>query len=314
VRYRQLGQSGLTVSAVGLGCNNFGRRLDASGTRAVVDAAIEASVTFLDTADSYGEGDSERFLGEALKGRRHQVTIATKFGNKHRARPEVALGSRQHIRRAVEASLQRLQTDYIDLYQFHFPDPRTPIDETLTAMDELVREGKVRYLGSCNFDGWQVVEADWIARGQRSARFISAQNKYNLLDRSAEMELAPACLRYGIGIIPFSPLANGLLTGKYRRNEPPAAGTRLATMKREPLTDQVFDAVDALTAYARERGVGLLDVAIGGLAARAGVASVIAGATSADQVLANAKAGDWTPSLPDLEALEQTLNRKETPD
>jgi aryl-alcohol dehydrogenase-like predicted oxidoreductase len=308
VRYRQLGQSGLTVSVVGLGCNNFGRRLDAAQTRQVVDAAVEAGITFFDTADSYGDdGASESYLGEALQGRRHSVSIATKFGNKHRARPEIAWGSRQNIRRAIEDSLRRLRTDYVDLYQLHFPDPRTPIDETLTAMDELVREGKVRYLGGCNFDAWQVVEADWIARGQRSARLISAQNRYHLLDRTVERELTPACLRYGVGLIPYSPLADGLLTGKYRRGEAPPPGTRLAGRGAPAGSDRAFDALDALSAYARERGRNLLEVAIGGLAARPTVGSVIAGATSAEQARANAAAGEWTPSTEDLEALERIL-------
>ena len=306
MRYRQLGQSGLTVSVVGIGCNNFGRRLDSAQTRQVVDAAIEAGITFFDTADSYGDdGASESYLGEALQGRRHSVSIATKFGNKHRARPEIAWGSRQNVRRAIEDSLRRLRTDYLDLYQLHFPDPRTPIDETLTAMDELVREGKVRYIGGCNFDAWQVVEADWIARGQRSARLISAQNRYHLLDRTVERELTPACLRYGVGLIPYSPLADGVLTGKYRRGETPPPGTRLAG--RAVPNERMFDAIDALSAYARERGRSLLDVAIGGLAARPAVGSVIAGATSAEQARANASAGDWTPSPEDLEALEHIL-------
>jgi aryl-alcohol dehydrogenase-like predicted oxidoreductase len=297
----------LTVSVVGLGCNNFGRRVDAAGTRAVLDEAIEAGITFLDTADSYGETDSETFMGEALKGKRHQVRLATKFANNHRAEPSFAMGSRQHVRQAVEASLKRLQTDYIDLYQFHFPDPRTPIDETLTAMDELVREGKVRYIGCCNFTAWQVVEADWIARGQHTARFISAQNQYNLLRRDVEAELAPACVRYGIGLIPYSPLANGLLTGKYKRGEPPAPGTRLATRKIG-VPDAQFDRVEALTAYANERGISLLDVAISGLAARPAVASVIAGATTPEQVRANAAAGDWVPSGEDMDALDKVLS------
>ncbi|HEX6511380.1 MAG TPA: aldo/keto reductase [Chloroflexota bacterium] len=307
MRYRQLGRSGLTVSVVGLGCNNFGQRLDAAATKAVVEAAVEAGITFFDTADSYGETNSEVFLGQALQGRRQQVSIATKFGNRHRARPEVALGSRQHLRWAVEDSLRRLQTDYIDLYQLHFPDPRTPIEETLAAMDELVREGKVRYIGACNMAAWQTVEAEWVARQRHSERFISAQNRYNLLDRSVEQELGPACVEYGIGIIPFSPLANGLLTGKYRRGEPPPAGTRLATMRRQPLTDDAFDAVDALAAYARDRGVSLLDVAIGGLAARPAVGSAIAGATSPEQARANAAAGDWEPAAADQAALEKVL-------
>jgi aryl-alcohol dehydrogenase-like predicted oxidoreductase len=312
MRYRQLGRSGLTVSVVGLGCNNFGRRVDLAGTRAVVDAALEVGVTLFDTADIYGtdrDGGSERLLGEALAGRRDDVVIATKFGSDMAGSngPDWGVrGSRRYIRRAVEASLRRLQTDYIDLYQMHEPDPRTPIAETLAALDELVGEGKVRYLGSSNFAGWQVAEAEWTARTVGTERFIGAQNNYNLLEREAEAELVPACEGYGVGLLPFFPLANGLLTGKYRRGEPAPAGTRL-TGKPELLAERNFDRVEALEKYADERGISLLSVAVGGLAAQPAVASVIAGATRPEQVRANVTAGEWAPDSADLAGLDQVV-------
>ena len=218
MRYRRLGDSGLAVSVVGLGCNNFGRRLDVEATRRVVDAALDAGVTFFDTADVYGE--SETFLGEVLAGRRDQVVLATKFGLPLRGAlgdDRDARGSRWYVRRAVERSLRRLRTDHVDLYQMHAPDPRTPVEETLAALTELVREGKVRYLGSSNFTGWQVADADWTARTRGLERFVGAQNEYSLVDTSAEAELVPALQRFGVGLLPYFPLANGLLTGKYSR-------------------------------------------------------------------------------------------------
>ncbi|MGI8681599.1 MAG: aldo/keto reductase [Mycobacteriales bacterium] len=311
-RNRQLGDSGLTVSVVGLGCNNFGRRLDLDGTRAVVEAALEAGVTLFDTADTYGkehDGGSEALLGEVLAGRRDDVVLATKFGMDMAGAngPDWGVrGSRRYIRRAVEASLRRLRTDYIDLYQMHVPDRRTPIAETLAALDELVTEGKVRYLGSSNFAGWQVADADWTARRAGSERFISAQNNYNLLEREVEAELVPACLRYGVGVLPFFPLANGLLTGKYRRNQPPPPGTRLSE-KSHLLSGRNFDRVEGLEKYAAERGISLLDVAIGGLAAQPAVACVIAGATKPEQVRANVAAGGWQPTPEDLAALDDVV-------
>jgi len=311
-RNRQLGDSGLTVSVVGLGCNNFGRRLDLDGTRAVVEAALEAGVTLFDTADTYGkehDGGSEALLGEVLAGRRDDVVLATKFGMDMAGAngPDWGVrGSRRYIRRAVEASLRRLRTDYIDLYQMHVPDRRTPIAETLAALDELVTEGKVRYLGSSNFAGWQVADADWTARRAGRERFISAQNNYNLLEREVEAELVPACLRYGVGVLPFFPLANGLLTGKYRRNQPPPPGTRLSE-KSHLLSGRNFDRVEGLEKYAAERGISLLDVAIGGLAAQPAVACVIAGATKPEQVRANVAAGGWQPTPEDLAALDDVV-------
>lgn len=312
--YRRLGDSGLVVSVVGIGCNNFGRKLDLDGTRAVVDAALDAGINLFDTADIYGEpqGGSEELLGQALKGRRDDVVVATKFGmdmNGLNGPDFGARGSRRYIARAVEASLRRLGTDHIDLYQMHEPDPGTPIDETLAALDDLVRDGKVRYLGNSNFTGWQIADADWVASSNGRARFISAQNHYSLLERSVEAEVIPACERFGLGMLPFFPLANGLLTGKYKRESQPPAGSRLSGGGRyaERLAAADWDTIEAIKAYAAERGLTMLQVAIGGLAAQPAVTSVIAGATTPEQVVANAAAGTWEPSDEDLAALRAIL-------
>jgi len=309
MEYRQLGDSGLTVSAVGLGCNNFGGRIDAERTQQVVDAAVEAGITLFDTADIYGgaPGQSEELLGRALGGRRDEVVVATKFGGDMAGVNGAdwgARGSRRYVRRAVEASLRRLGTDWIDLYQLHWPDGRTPIEETLAALHELVLEGKVRYLGSSNLSGWEVVDADWTARTSGLTPFVSAQNEYSLLKRDVETELVPACERAGVGILPYFPLASGLLTGKYSRGAGAPEGTRLAN-RPERLAAADFDRIEALEAYAAERGIGLLDVAIGGLAAQPAVGSVIAGATSPEQIRANVAAGSWTPSAEDLTVLDE---------
>ena len=304
--YRQLGDSGLTVSTVGLGCNNFGRRLDQEGTNAVVRQALDSGITLFDTADIYGQGASEEMLGLALGSERENVVVATKFGMDMQGAngPDWGVrGSRRYIRKAVEASLRRLGTDWIDLYQLHRPDPQTPIEETLAALDELVREGKVRYLGSSNFTGWQVVDADWTARAAGTSRFISAQNEYSLLERDVEDELVPACEHVGVGLLPFFPLASGLLTGKYRRGEAAPAGTRLAGMA-DRLAAADWDTIERLEAYAAQRDLRPIDVAIGGLAAQPAVASVIAGATRAEQVVENVQAGLWEPSADDLAELD----------
>jgi aryl-alcohol dehydrogenase-like predicted oxidoreductase len=305
--YRPLGESGLIVSAVGLGCNAFGTRIEAETTDLVVDTALEHGITLFDTADIYGHGQSEELLGAALGTRRDQVVVATKFGGDMKGAngPDWgARGSRRYIRRAIEASLRRLDTDWIDLYQIHFPDALTPIEETLAALDELVTEGKVRYIGSSNFDGWQVVDADWVARSAGFERFISAQNKYSLYDRTAEDELIPACEHVGVGVLPYYPLEYGLLSGKYRRDEPAPAGTRLSA--RPALLEAAdFDRIEALERFAAEHGVGILDVAIGGLAAQPTVASVIAGATRPEQVAANVAALAWQPTAADLAALDE---------
>ncbi|WP_220502534.1 aldo/keto reductase [Microbispora sp. H10885] len=306
--YRRLGDSGLVVSAVGLGGNNFGRRIDLDATRAVVDAALDAGVTLIDTADIYGE--SEALLGEVLKGRRDQVVLATKFGGDvHGANgPDWgARASRRYVRLAVERSLRRLGTDWIDLYQLHFPDPSTPVEETLSVLTDLVREGKVRYLGSSNFAAWQVTDADWIARTGGLERFVGAQNEYSLLDRRVEQELVPALTHHGIGLLPYFPLANGLLTGKYRRGEQPPEGSRLAG-RPQYLTGERFDVVERLREFAERQGVTLLDVAIGGLLARPAVSSVIAGATRPEQVAANAAAAGWRPDDAALKELDEILS------
>jgi len=303
MRTRRLGTDGPEVSAVGLGCNNFGMRVDLEGTRAVVDAALDAGITLLDTADIYGgKGGSESLLGEVLDGRRDRVVLATKFGGDMGDGTE-ARGSRDYIRKAVEGSLQRLRTDYIDLYQYHTPDDVTPLAETFGALDELVREGKVRYVGHSNLEAAQVEEVDGLARANGWARPVSAQNQYSLLRREAEDELLPACERLGIGVLPYFPLASGLLTGKYRRDEPRPEGTRLAA-RDEVFTDDTFDRLEALEAFAEQRGISLLEVAIGGLLGRPVVASVISGATKPEQVRANAAAGEWEPGADDLAALD----------
>ena len=307
--FRQLGESGLTVSTVGLGCNAFGARIDADQTSAVVSAALDAGVTLFDTADIYGSraGESEELLGKALGDRREDVVLATKFGMDMRGAngPDWGVrGSRRYIRKAVEASLRRLGTDWIDLYQMHEPDPATPIEETLAALDELVSEGKVRYVGSSNFAGWQVLDADWTARSSGLERFVSAQNKYSLYDRSAEAELVPACEQVGVGILPFFPLEYGLLTGKYRRGAAAPEGSRLESQSQR-LEGADFDRIEALQHYAEKRGLSMLQVAIGGLAAQPVVASVIAGATKPEQVRANVEAGAWQPTDDDVEVLAE---------
>jgi aryl-alcohol dehydrogenase-like predicted oxidoreductase len=310
MRFRRLGSSGLAVSVVGLGTNNFGTKLDAEGCREVLDAALDAGITLIDTADSYGA--SEERLGDLLHGRRDDVVIATKFGNSVRRRGGDngedwgARGSRRYIRRAVESSLRNLRTEWIDLYQMHTPDPQTPIEETLSALTDLVHEGKVRYLGSSNFAGWQVADAEWVARSRGFERFVSAQNEYSLLERGVEEDLVPALEHYSIGLLPYFPLANGLLTGKYQRGEPAPPGSRIEQRDQaEFLTSEAFDVIEDLERFAAERGRTVLEVAIGGLAAQPAVASVIAGATSAEQVRANVQAGEWEPDAAELVRIDQ---------
>jgi aryl-alcohol dehydrogenase-like predicted oxidoreductase len=310
MRYRRLGTSGLVVSVVGLGCNSFGRKLDADGARAMVDAASVHGINFFDTADIYGNphGASEELVGAALKGRRDDVVVATKFGMEMAGANGTdwgALGSRRYILRAVEASLRRLGTDYLDLYQMHTPDRETPIEETLSTLDGLVRAGKVRYLGNSNFAGWQIADAAWTATTAHLAPFVSAQNQYSLLSRDIEAEVIPACRRYGLGMLPFFPLASGLLTGKYRRGQAPPPGSRLAGGRyADRLATAPWDKVEALESFAKARGLTLLDVAIGGLAGKPAVASVIAGATTPEQVAANVAAGRWVPTPEDLAELD----------
>ena len=285
----RLGRSGLAVSVVGLGCNNLGRAgtvtATQEGTDAVVHAALDAGITLFDVADVYG---AEAGLSETMLGR--------------------ALGSRRYVTRAVEASLQRLGTDHIDLYQFHTPDPATPIEETLDALDDLVRAGKVRYIGHSNFAGWQIADAEHVARARGGSRFVSSQNHYNLLDRRAELEVTPAAEAFGLGVLPYFPLANGLLTGKYSQGTAPE-GSRL-THARQHLLEQIdLDQLRAFGDFARERDLTELQVAFSWLASRPAVSSVIAGATRPEQVVANAAAADWVPTAEDEAALDEIFPR-----
>jgi aryl-alcohol dehydrogenase-like predicted oxidoreductase len=293
-----LGQSGLRVSRVGLGCNNFGGRIDAAATRAVVDAALEVGVTFFDTAAVYGNGgDSERFLGAILEGRRDTVVLATKFGWGQ----DRGDGSPETVRRSVEESLERLRTDYVDLYYLHKPDPTTPIAETLGALDELVREGTVRAIGCSNFSAEQLSEADAVARDRGVTPFAVLQNHYSVIRRDDDEDVLPLCRELGVSYIPYFPLASGLLTGKYHRGEPAPEGTRLAGREIE---DERFERVEACTAFAEERGHSVHELAICALASTPGVGSIIAGATKPEQVRANAAAaGAWRLDRDELDAL-----------
>jgi len=312
MEYRNLGRSGLQVSVVGLGCNNFGGRLDIDQTRAVVGKALDLGINLLDTADVYGGGGkSEEQLGEVLKGRRHEVVLATKFASPMGEGPMQRGGSRQHIIQAVEDSLRRLQTDYIDLYQMHRPDASTPIEETLRALDDLVRAGKVRYIGNSNFTGWQVVESHYLAEKHNLAPFISAQNEYNLLDRRIERELVPACDKYGVGILPFFPLASGFLTGKYRPGEEPPQGARLSSgpMAGRVLNEGNFATLTRLEDFATQRGHTILELAIGWLASQSHVPSVISGATKPEQVEANVAAANWKLTPEELAEVDAITRR-----
>jgi aryl-alcohol dehydrogenase-like predicted oxidoreductase len=300
MKTRELGRGGPQVSVVGLGTNNFGMRIDYDATVAVIDAAIEHGITLFDTADIYGQGMSEDFIGRALEGRRDRVLLATKFGKEMDERPEERRGSREYVRWACDASLRRLRTDVIDVYQMHEPDEGTPIEETLGALDELVQEGKVRYIGSSNYSAAQIEEAERVAQSRGLTRFVSAQNHYSLVERDVEDEILPACERLGIGMFPFFPLASGLLTGKYTRGEQATEG-RLAG---RDVPEERWDRLERVQQYADDRGVPLLSVAIGGLAAMPAVASVIAGATKPEQVESNVRAGEWEPSADDLAALK----------
>ena len=303
---RPLGDSGLRVPVVGLGCNNFGRRVDLDGTRAVVDAAIGHGLTFLDTADIYGgAGASEELLGKVLEGRREQVLLATKFGM-DMGDGRGPRGSREYIRHSVEGSLRRLRTEVIDVYWYHQPDGQTPVAETLEALDELVRAGTVRAIGASNFSAQQVEGADTVARELGLTRFAAIQNQYSLLVREAERDVLPACERLGLGFIPYFPLASGLLTGKYRRGQPGPAGARLSG-RDQIASEEQFDVLDALERFASDRGLSVTQVAIGALLANQVVSAVIAGATRPEQVHANAAAASWTPSGDDLSALRDLL-------
>jgi aryl-alcohol dehydrogenase-like predicted oxidoreductase len=309
--YKNLGRSGLQVSAVGLGCNNFGRRCDPQQTAAVVGKALEVGVTLFDTADIYGpRGLSEEYLGKALQGHRREAVVATKFVGPMGEGPLWGGASRRYTFEAVEASLRRLGTDYIDLYQIHFPDTRTPIEETLRALNDLARAGKIRYFGCSNFAGWQVVEAQWTARTHQLSPLVSAQNQYNLLDRRIERELVPACNVYGLGILPYFPLANGFLSGKYRSGQPAPEGTRLSSgMGERVLTEQNFAVLAKLEEFAQPRGHTVLELAIGWLASQPHVASVIAGATKPEQIEQNVRAAEWRLSPEELAEVDRITQR-----
>ncbi len=306
---RNLGRSGLIVSAVGLGCNNFGRRCDRAATRAVVHKALDLGITFFDTSDTYGEsGASEEYLGRALAGRRDEIVLATKFARPMDREGRLQGASRRYIMSAVEASLKRLNTDRIDLYYQHIADPRTPIEETLRALDDLVRQGKVLYIGCSTLSAWQVVEAQWTATHLGLDRFVACQERYSLIERELDRELMPVIQSYGLGLIPFSPLANGLLTGKYRRDAPLPAGARLATTPRAAeryLTEANWAMIERLDAFCAARGRSLLELAFSWLLHRPAVASVIAGATAPEQVEANVHAAEWALSREDMDEIDR---------
>lgn len=305
---RNLGQSGLRVSAIGLGCNNFGGRIGLEATRAVIHKAIDLGITFFDTSDTYGErGGSETDIGQVLGDRRNDIVLATKFANPMDDSGEKQGASRRYIVTAVEDSLRRLRTDWIDLYQVHAFDPRTPIEETARALDDLIRQGKIRYAGCSNFPAWRLTEADWTARTLGLDRFVSCQDEYSLVFRAAEKELMPAARAAGMGMLPYFPLASGLLTGKYRRNTPMPAGTRFASTQRlaeRYLTERNWEIAEKLGDFAEARGHSMLELAFSWLLAQSPVASVIAGATQPGQLEQNVKAGSWKLTPEDLAAID----------
>lgn len=308
---RNLGRSGLRVSLVGLGCNNFGMRLDAAQTAEVTHAALDAGITLFDTADMYGgRGNSERFLGAALGARRKDIVLASKFGMAMDDDGVKIGAARRYIMQAVEDSLTRLGTDWIDLYQLHQPDPRTPIDETLRAMDDLMRDGKVRYIGSSNLPAWQSAEAEYVARELGAARFISCQEEWNVLNRAIEKDVTPMMEAYGLGMLPYFPLASGLLTGKYKKDAMPA-GARLTEMPRFAnrgyLTDANFAKVTKLEAFAQERDHSLLELAFSWLASQKVTGSVIAGATKPAQIASNVAAAGWKMTAEELAAIDEIV-------
>ena len=309
MEFRNLGRSGLQVSLVGLGCNNFGGRIDLAATRLVVHRALDAGITLFDTADSYGNrGGSETMLGELLGDRRKDIVLATKFSQPMDDAQTLKGASRRYIMTAVEASLRRLKTDWIDLYQQHLPDPLTPIEETLRALDDLTRQGKVRYIGCSNQPAWQVTQAVWTSRMHDLNAFASAQDEYSLLARDAERELLPALNAHGLGLLPFYPLAGGLLTGKYKRGQPLPEKARLTYVKASAdrfLTEHNWRQLEQLEGFCAERNRSLLEIAFGWLASRKLVSSIIAGATRPEQIDANVKAVNWNPSPDELAELDR---------
>jgi aryl-alcohol dehydrogenase-like predicted oxidoreductase len=314
MEYKPLGRSGLQVSTVGLGCNNFGMRIDKDQTAAVVNKALELGVNFFDTANIYGGTRSEEFLGAALGDRRKDVVVATKFVGPVGGSVLTKGASRRHIMQAAHDSMRRLQTDWIDLYQIHFPDPGTPIEETLRALDDLVRRGDVNYIGCSNFSGWQIADAQWTCRANHLNPLVSAQNEYNLLDRRIEREVVPAANAYGLGILPYFPLASGFLTGKYRQGEKPAADTRLGAWGprgEQVLSDRNFETLGKLQPIAEKNGKTMLDLAVGWLVSQPHVSSVIAGATKPEQVEANVAAANWRLTPDQLSEVDAATKRSE---
>jgi aryl-alcohol dehydrogenase-like predicted oxidoreductase len=317
MEYRNLGNSGLQVSVVGLGCNNFGGRMDQESTTAVINSAIENGITFFDTADVYGgQGKSEEFMAPAIKPHRRNIVLATKSHSPMGEGPYWQGSSRKYIVEAVEACLRRLDTDYIDLYQMHRPDPRTPIEETMRTLEGLVRSGKVRYIGSSNYSGWQVVEAHWVAKHEHLEPYISAQNEYSLLQRGPEAELIPACEKYGVGLLPFFPLASGFLTGKYRSGQPPPEGSRLSgasPFASRFLKEENYDTLMRLEGFAQERGHNMVELAMSWLASKPYVGSVIAGATRPEQVEENARSGDWRLTADEMAEIDAIMGISPAP-
>jgi aryl-alcohol dehydrogenase-like predicted oxidoreductase len=311
VEYRNLGNSGLKVSVVGLGCNNFGGRTDAAGTAAVVNKCIDMGITFFDTADLYSRGRSEEFMAPILKPHRRNIVLATKSGGPMGEGPYMRGASRKYLMDALDDCLRRLETDYVDLYQLHMPDATTPIEETLRAMDDMVHSGKVRYIGCCNFSGWQIADAMWTAKSEHLTPMISAQNQYSLLERAIEAEVAPACLRFGLGVLPYFPLASGFLTGKYKKDAPMPEGARLSAPNNpfaaRILNDANYERLAALEEFATARGHTMVELAISWLACQPYVGSVISGATRPEQVEENAKAADWKLTDEDKKLIDEVM-------
>ena len=317
MRYRRLGRSGLEVSVIGLGTSNFGTQAEFPYNRGpetstpVIHRALDLGINLIDTSNSYGPFKSEEYIAQALKGKRHDVVLATKVNSRVGEGPNMAGSSRKHIMDQIEGSLRRLDTDYVDLYQLHSKDPITPIDETMRALDDLVRQGKVRYIGCSNFTAWQTCESIWTSRNLGLAEMVSCQPPYNMLDRMVEAEILPFCQEYGVGILPYYPLAEGFLTGKYRRDQAPPKGMRLGEVWRgDYLSEKNFDVLEGLEKFSEERGHTVLELAFAWLLAKPTVSSVIAGATTPAQIEANAASGDWELSDDEMEELEPILARQ----